>query len=237
MLLVQPVPRVAELARPEGPPKLSPCELRQAQVETLAQPKHRPDPFTWLLVAVVNLLYGRQGSLLKFKVLELLAPLPYRAWERAAYRALTRFHRHTALARRVFVAMSEARAQQDNEAFHLLVLEELLAARGTKQGFVRARLLPRLMAGPYRFLCWSLFLVRPTWSYQLNANFEDHAEHEYMTFVAGHPELEVLGFESEALSEYGTFSSEADVLRQIGHDERVHKLESGLAALRPKLQL
>ena len=114
-------------------------------------------------MAVVNLIYGRKGSLLKFKVLELLAPLPYQAWERAAYWALTRFHRHTALAPRLFDAMSEARAQQDNEAFHLLILEELLATRGTRQGFVRGRLLPRLMAGPYRFLCWSLFLVRPTW--------------------------------------------------------------------------
>lgn len=237
MLRIEPDPRVAELARPAGPPKLSPRELRRAQAETLAEAERRPDPFTWLLVAVVNLFYGRRGSLLKFKVLELLAPLPYRAWERAAYRALTRFHRHTALARRVFVAMSEARAQQDNEAFHLLVVEELLTARGTRQGFVRGRLLPRLMAGPYRFLCWSLFLVHPAWSYKLNASFEDHAEHEYMAFVARHPELEARAFESQELSEYGTFGSEADVLRQIGHDERVHKLESRRAALQPKLQL
>lgn len=235
MLFMEPI-QAADMARPAGPPKLSRSELRQAQNKTLAEPRHRPDPFTRLLVGVVNLLYGRQGSLLKFKVLELLAPLPYRAWERAAYRALTRFHRHTALARRVFDAMAEARAQQDNEAFHLLVMEELLAARGTKQSFLRGRVLPRLMAGPYRFLCWSLFLVRPAWSYELNANFEDHAEHEYMAFVARHPELEARPFDNHGLSDYGTFACVADVLRQIGHDERVHKLESRLAALRPELE-
>jgi hypothetical protein len=26
-----------------------------------------------------------------------------------------------------------------------------------------------------------LFLIRPEWSYRLNADFEDHAEHEYMS--------------------------------------------------------
>ncbi len=97
MLAIHPVPHQQNWPAQQG--RRNPCELRQAQDETLAQPKHRPDPFTWLLVAVVNLIYGRKGLLLKFKVLELLAPLPYQAWERAAYRALTRFHRHTVLAR------------------------------------------------------------------------------------------------------------------------------------------
>src|SRR6266851_2923452 len=35
-----------------------------------------------------------------------------------------------------------------------------------------------------------LFVIRPEWSYRLNADFEDHAEHEYMLYVAEHPELE-----------------------------------------------
>ncbi|MGH9065623.1 MAG: alternative oxidase [Acidimicrobiales bacterium] len=228
-------PFVADPARPPGPPKLSPAELARAQRETLAVPRLRRDPFTTVLVAMVDLVYGRRGSLGKFKVLELLAPLPYQAWERAAYRALTRLHSHTTVARRVFDAMVEARAQQDNEAFHLLVLEELLQDQGAKQGFLRYRLLPRLMAAPYRLLCWALFLVRPAWSYRLNASFEDHAEHAYMSFVAAHPELEAEPFRSEAASDYGRYESVADVLRQIGHDERIHKLESLSAQHRPQL--
>jgi ubiquinol oxidase len=35
-------------------------------------------------------------------------------------------------------------------------------------------------------------VIRPDWSYRLNADFEDHAEHEYMAYVAEHPELEAL---------------------------------------------
>ena len=57
-----------------------------------------------------------------------------------------------------------------------------------------------------------------------NANFAEHAEHESMTFVASHPELETRAYESQALSEHGTFSSEADALRHVGHDQRVTKL-------------
>ena len=71
-----------------------------------------------------------------------------------------------------------------------------------------------------------LHLVRPAWSYQLNARFEDHAEHEYMTFVAEHPELDWQTIDGAIAASYGPFTTVADVLRQIGHDERDHKLES-----------
>ena len=63
-------------------------------------------------------------------------------------------------------------------------------------------------------------------SYELNAHFEDHAEHEYMEYVREHPELETTPFESDFEKDYGTFASEADLFRQIGLDERQHKLES-----------
>lgn len=69
-------------------------------------------------------------------------------------------------------------------------------------------------------------MLRPDWSYLLNADFEDHAEHEYMSFVDEHPEWENTPFTSEVAADYGTFTSLADLFRQIGHDERAHKEES-----------
>ncbi|HET7876153.1 MAG TPA: hypothetical protein VFN71_11595 [Methylomirabilota bacterium] len=60
----------------------------------------------------------------------------------------------------------------------------------------------------------------------MNAHFEDHAEHEYMLYVQGHPELEQEPFDSMFREDYGAFASLADCLRQIGYDERVHKEES-----------
>jgi ubiquinol oxidase len=73
--------------------------------------------------------------------------------------------------------------------------------------------------------------VKPAWSYRLNADFEDHAEHEYMTLVAEHPELEAEPFESAFADDYAQLESVADLFRQIGYDERVHKEES-LARMR-----
>lgn len=78
----------------------------------------------------------------------------------------------------------------------------------------------------YRPFARALFLLKPSWSYRLNAEFEDHAEHEYMSFVAEHPELEDLPDPGTYAREYGHYASVADLLRQIGHDERVHKNES-----------
>jgi hypothetical protein len=69
----------------------------------------------------------------------------------------------------------------------------------------------------------------------LNADFEDHAEHEYMTLVAEHAEWENDPFTS-AFEADGSFDSLADLFRQIGHDERVHKQESLARIRQPKFQ-
>jgi ubiquinol oxidase len=98
MSVAQRCPVLNEIHVAGQPPKLSHAALLEAERSTVNQLKQRMDPVTWLLVSVVNLLYGKAGSLGKFKVLELLAPLPYRAWEKAAYRVLSRFHKHTILA-------------------------------------------------------------------------------------------------------------------------------------------
>ena len=45
-------------------------------------------------------------------------------------------------------------------------------------------------------------------------------------FVAEHPGWETEPFESAFTCDYGRFESLADLFRQIGHDERVHKQES-----------
>ena len=47
-----------------------------------------------------------------------------------------------------------------------------------------------------------------------------------MEYVAENPDLEAERFESIFGEDYGQFASLADLFRQIGYDERVHKLES-----------
>lgn len=210
-----------------GPRTLPSEALRAAQFETLATPRLRYDPFSRLMFLTVTVLYGRRRSLEKFLVLEQLARIPYQAWERLAQRAIAHSQGRYALVRRVTQRVVEARAQQDNEQFHLLILEELLAQqRATPLSRLRYRILPRVVACPWHAFTWLLHLVCPAWSYRLNANFEDRAEHEYMAYVAEHPELDERRVHSAIATDCGSFASLGDLLRQIGHDERVHKLHS-----------
>jgi len=66
------------------------------------------------------------------------------------------------------------------------------------------------------------------------ADFEDHAEHEYMAYVAGHPELDDEPDPGAYAAEHGGYGSLGDLLRQIGHDERVHKLASVASMSAPR---
>jgi len=81
---------------------------------------------------------------------------------------------------------------------------------------------------------WLLLLIRPESSYRLNAGFEDHAEHEYMACVAGHSELDHEPDPGAYAAEYGRYGSLADLLRQIDHDERIHKLASVASLAAPR---
>jgi hypothetical protein len=77
---------------------------------------------------------------------------------------------------------------------------------------------------------WLLRVVNPARSYRLNADIEDHAEHEYAALIAEHPEWEDVPFNSVVASGYTAYESLADLFRQIGSDEGVHK-EMSLARI------
>jgi hypothetical protein len=206
--------------------RLTSEQLKGEQEKTLASPRMRYGMLARLLFVGMDLLYGRRKSLSKFKVLEVIARVPYQSWEHVAYIAITHTHAYPDFARRVFDRVKESRIQQDNEQWHLLILEELTDKKGIHENFLWYRLLPQVIAFVYYHISWLLYVIRPAWSYLLNAHFEDHAEHEYMEYVAENPALETEPFESMFAADYGNFASLADLFRQIGYDERVHKLES-----------
>ena len=115
------------------PPKLSRAELLAAQQQTLATPRRRAGIPARLLFTTMDLLYGRRRTLSKFKMLELIARVPYQSWEQVAYIAVTHVHRDPGFARRVHERIAECRVQQDNEQWHLLLLEELVARSGKRE--------------------------------------------------------------------------------------------------------
>jgi len=204
----------------------SPIDLRAEQQLTLSAPRRHHSLMARALFAVMDIVYGRAASLEKFKVLEVVARVPYQAWESVAYVAITHTHSLPHFARRVFEFVKESREQQDNEQWHLLIIEELLRERGAKQGFVRFVLIPQLLALFYYHVSWMLYVVWPKQSYRLNADFEDHAEHTYMAFVAASPELDDRGYDGAFASDYGRFATLSDLFRRIALDEREHKEQS-----------
>jgi len=216
----------AVLSSPDDAVVADSAQLAAEQGRTLASERMRYSLLSKALFVPMDLMYGRKGDLRKFHVLEVVARVPYQAWENVAYVAITHSHAAPRFARRIFDFVVESRRQQDNEQWHLLVLEELIRRRGQKRGFFRYRLVPQILAFGYYHLSWLLYVVNPRWSYQLNAEFEDHAEHEYMRFVEANPELDDESHESEFCTDYGRFASVGDLLRRIALDEREHKEES-----------
>jgi hypothetical protein len=210
-------------------PKLDPQQLRVEQCRTLDTPRRRYSVAARLLFVGMDLMYGRKRTLDKFRVLEIVARVPYQTWETLTYKQITKRHRRPLDIRRLWDRVLDFRTQQDNEQWHLLILAELVAREGkpaTLRSTLRYDLLPRLIAFGYWHFAWLLYALRPTWSHRLNADFEDHAEHEYALLVAEHPEWESTPYFSVVAEEYGTFECLADLFRQIGHDERLHKQES-----------
>jgi len=78
-----------------------------------------------------------------------IARVPYQAWENVAYVAVTHRYSKPAFARRIFDRVHESRAQQDNEQWHLLILEELVEEEGRREPFIRYRVIPQIIAFAY----------------------------------------------------------------------------------------
>ena len=216
----------AVAAPPTDTLALSTAQLAAEHRRTLDTPRRRYGLVSRFLFSTMDLVYGKERTLPKFKVLEVIARVPYQAWEHVGYVAITHRYARPPFARRIFERVEECRNQQDNEQWHLLIIQELIWADGLRQGTVRYRILPQVLAFAYHRISWLLYALQPAWSYALNADFEDHAEHEYAEFVAEHPELEATPWRSLIADDYGRFGSVADLLRQIGLDERAHKEES-----------
>ena len=227
-----PVPRVG----PGAIGDLTPDERRQHQVLTDSTPRRQYGIGAQVLFLVLDTIYGKPRTLSKFKVLELVARVPYQSWEQVAYIAITHVHERTGLARRIHERVTESRAQQDNEEWHLLILEEIIGRKATSEGRIRFLVIPQLLAFAYYQLSWMLYVVHPAWSYALNADFEDHAQHEYCLLVDENPEWERTPFRSEFAADYGIYESLADLFRQISYDESVHKAESEARMTQPRFR-
>ena len=210
--------------RPHGAMReLSAQARRQWQRVTLDTPPRRYGADARLQFWLEDLVFGKARTLSKFRARELVARSPYQSWEQAAYLVVGKIRDRSARARRLYDSLTETRAEQDNEAWHVLILEEVIAASGVRESRLRFGLMPQLIAFAVYQEFWLLRVLNPAWGYRLNADIEDHAEHEYAALIAEHPEWEDDPFHSVVADDYAAYESLADLFRQIGSDEGVHK--------------
>ncbi|HEY3237988.1 MAG TPA: hypothetical protein VGL92_00390, partial [Acidimicrobiia bacterium] len=119
-----PVSKAVAHQPPFGPiERLDHKQLVAEQEASLASPRRRYSLSARLLFWMMDTLYGASRTLKKFRILELVARVPYQAWENVAYVAVTHTATKPGFARRIFNRVRANRWEQDNEQWHLLILE------------------------------------------------------------------------------------------------------------------
>ncbi|HEX5641468.1 MAG TPA: hypothetical protein VFZ86_03905 [Thermoleophilia bacterium] len=210
-------------------------DLKAEQLATLARPRYAYSSITRALVRGMDVFAGSGTTVLKAKIVETLAPVPYRAWENREYGRLSRHPGDDTLVREAEAVLRWGREAQDKEYQHLRVIDARLREDGTQVPLRLTRPMPDLMAGSWALASRTLSRTSLRRAFLLNAEAEDHAEHYYAELVQLHPEWEEQPVTSAAALEYGAFASWADVFRRIGLDERDHMNASFAFAGKPEL--
>ena len=198
-------------------------DLRREQQATLTRPRYEYSFVTRAMVRGMDAMAGAETTVFKARIVETLAPIPYRAWENHQYGRLSRNYGDDALVREADAVLRWGREAQDTEYQHLRVIGAKLREGGDQGPRRLSRPMPELMAGSWALMSRTLARASMRRSFLLNAEAEDHAEHYYADLVQAHPEWEELPVTSEAVRGYGQFGCWADVFRRIGLDERDHR--------------
>ena len=197
-------------------------DLKKEQQASNARPRYRYSLAAKVFFLLIDLITGRKMTLSKVTLIEILASIPYRSWETHQYARMTRRYRDLGLVQEARKIMVWAREAQDNEYWHLLVVNEKMKEDGINDSYYLFPPIPLLMVGVYTVLMTVMAVTSIRRAFLFNAEFEDHAEHVYSQFVEEHAEWEHQPVNNEQVKAYGEFSTWADVFRRIGLDERDH---------------
>jgi len=197
-------------------------DLKKEQQASMARPRYKYSAAARFFFLAMDLITGRKETLAKAKLLETLASIPYRAWENRQYVRMTQHYRDQDLVQQARMITKWSRDAQDNEYWHLLVINEKMKEDNASAPWYLLPLIPFLMASSYGVMSWALALFNIHRAFQFNAEFEDHAEHVYAQLIYDHPEWEEQPVNNELVKKYGEFRTWAEVFRRIGLDERDH---------------
>lgn len=206
-------------------------DLRKEQEKTLSAPPLHSNLILKIMYLAFDILYGKELSLPKVKALEILARYPYWAWENGGYHLISRLFstKDKVSGEKISEPLNwinMGREAQDNEQDHLFLMEQVIHHKGISLGWFNHCFLPRIMAFKYLLLTRMMFWMKPIWSFQMNAAFESHAEHEYMKLSNAHPEWDTEKIDYLNFRNYPPQQSLGDLIRRIALDERDHMLHS-----------
>lgn len=210
-------------------------DLKKEQKASGARPRYRYSLAAKIFFLSMDLVTGEKITLPKVKLIELLAVIPYRAWETRQYARMTRGYRDRALVQEARKIMLWAREAQDGEYWHLLLVNEKMQEDGIRDPWYLFPPVPLLLVGLYAALTRVMALIGIRRAFLFNAEFEDHAEHVYAQFVEEHPEWEQQPVKIEQVKEHGELLTWADVFRRIGLDERDHMNMSFVFCDKPEM--
>jgi ubiquinol oxidase len=184
-----------------------------------------PKVIGWLLVKSGNIVYGREPSYIKFRAVEVIARVPYQSWTSAAYTLLTIFYTREEIALNLAQSKLFARHANDNETMHVITLSKIVEDEHKQSNKLLHTIIPMLFAFVYFWISYILYLLNKKWSYQINYLFEDHAFHQYDTFIKRYSNiLKNKPLNNKFLKWYGRdFDNQYDYLISIRNDELIHR--------------
>ncbi len=207
-------------------------DLKAEQQASLNRPRCTYTLAAKFFFASMDLVTGKGVNLPKTLLIELLASIPYRAWELRMYSKLTFGYRNRQAVKKTLEIMEWSRDAQDNEYWHAQAIQEKMIEDGTKRPWYLLPPVTFFVIFSYVFFTRTMALFNLRRAFLFNAEFEDHAEHVYAQFVEENPQWEEQPVKQEVVLARMKFANWADVFRRIGLDEREHRdasfVEAGL---------
>ena len=202
--------------------------LKDEQQNTFNTPRYNYSFAAKFFFFSMDILAGKKDTLPKAKLLEILASIPYRAWEIRHYMKQTRRYKNLTRVEKYQDIIDWSRDAQDNEYMHLLVINQKMMEDGIKDKWYLSPVISYLIVLTYVLLAKLLALFSQKRAFLFNAEFENHAELIYAGMVKNNPQWEEEILKNEFVKRYAAVDNWADVFRRIGLDERDHMNHSFL---------
>lgn len=180
-----------------------------------------------ILFGTVDMFYGKNPTIQKFKVIEVVARVPYQTWEFVNYLLTTNFYTNEDKVIKYAERADFGKFAQDNETMHVVVISQI--CKKEKLGnFLFHTFLPIILAYIYFLISTILYMFSTKSSYELNYLFENHAYSQYDKLIKNESHLLVdKKVHSKYLKFYGRqCENQLELFESIKNDEIIHRNRS-----------